>query len=144
MNAILDLVGQLLRDEEEVLHAYPDSLGFWTIGVGHLIDSRKGGGIPQSISRQLLALDIERAQTQLSETFPWTDALDAVRRGALVNMTFQMGIRGLGQFHGMLQALQQGDYVGAAVAGLDSIWARAQTPARAHRLMQQIQTGVWQ
>ena len=37
-------VEQLRRNEGEVLHAYQDHLGFWTIGVGRLIDKRKGGG----------------------------------------------------------------------------------------------------
>jgi len=33
---------QLRRDEGEVLHEYKDSLGYSTIGIGRLIDKRKG------------------------------------------------------------------------------------------------------
>lgn len=32
---------QLIRDEGDVPYAYQDSLGYWTIGAGFLIDKRK-------------------------------------------------------------------------------------------------------
>ncbi len=35
------------------LHAYRDSLGFWTIGIGRLIDARKGAKLPDHILEQL-------------------------------------------------------------------------------------------
>ena len=37
----------LRRDEGRVRHAYQDHLGYWTIGVGRLIDQRKGGGLSE-------------------------------------------------------------------------------------------------
>lgn len=141
---IASLEDQLLRDEGEKLSAYQDSLGFWTIGVGHLIDQRKGGSIPQTVSRTLLAVDMEHARNSLAQTFLWTDALDEIRRGALLNMTFQMGVHGLGEFRQMLANLQVGNYAIAAGAGRDSVWCNSQSPARAERLMKQIETGEWQ
>ena len=48
-------VDLLIAEEGEKLSAYQDSMGFWTIGVGRLIDARKGGGISQEESRYLLA-----------------------------------------------------------------------------------------
>ncbi len=39
--------------EGRVLHAYRDSLGFWTIGVGSLIDETKGAKLPDHIFEQL-------------------------------------------------------------------------------------------
>ena len=41
MNA--KLIKDLKRDEGWVPHAYKDSLGFWTIGYGFLIDEKRGG-----------------------------------------------------------------------------------------------------
>lgn len=38
------LTAQLRRDEGEKLYAYQDTLGYWTIGIGRLIDRRRGGG----------------------------------------------------------------------------------------------------
>jgi lysozyme len=37
----MTLAEMLTRDEGRVRHAYQDHLGFWTIGVGRLIDQRK-------------------------------------------------------------------------------------------------------
>lgn len=39
----MTLASLLTSDEGRVPHAYQDHLGYWTIGVGHLIDRRKGG-----------------------------------------------------------------------------------------------------
>jgi lysozyme len=48
---VANIAEQLRRDEGEVLHAYQDKYGYWTIGVGRLIDARKGGGISVEESR---------------------------------------------------------------------------------------------
>jgi lysozyme len=134
---------QLYDMEGEVLHAYQDHLGYWTIGVGHLIDKRKGGGIPVSISRQLLAMDIKEKTRELSEKLPWTASLDEARFSALVNMAFQMGVEGVLKFPKMLLHLRNGNWQGACDAALDSIWAREQTPKRAQRIARQLLTGLW-
>ena len=41
----MNLPAKLRREEGSRPHAYQDHLGFWTIGVGRLIDVRKGGGL---------------------------------------------------------------------------------------------------
>ncbi len=138
-----DLVAQLRRDEGEVLHAYQDSLGYWTIGVGRLIDKRKGGGISQEESAMLLERDIHEKTRQLQEQIPWTVALDPVRRGALVNMAFQLGIGGLLGFAHTLADIKAGRLAEAHARMLASKWAK-QTPARARRIADQLLTGEWQ
>ena len=65
------LKARLKLEEGEVLHAYQDSLGWWTIGVGHLIDGRKGGAIPPEISDALLEWDLNRVERQLDAAIPW-------------------------------------------------------------------------
>lgn len=134
---------QLRRDEGERLAAYQDHLGFWTIGVGRLIDARKGGGITQDESAYLLANDIEKRRDELLRLLPWAAALDDARFGVLLNMAFQMGVAGLMKFQNTLRMVQGGDYDGAATNMMLSIWA-AQTPERARRLSAQMRTGVWQ
>lgn len=148
------LEDQILRDEGEILHAYQDSLGFWTIGTGHLIDARKGGSIPQEISAALRRIDIAAAQSFLTTNLPWTQTLDQIRREALVNMVFNM--RGhllefhefladlqAAELHGVLPSVEARDFTAAAQAMLNSLWAR-QVGERAKRLSIQIQTGVRQ
>lgn len=140
---ISDTSSQLLRDEGEVLHVYLDSLGFQTIGVGHLVDPRKNGAIPIEISRSLLAWDINDKTSQVLARLPWVAQLDAARRGVIINMAFQLGISGLLGFDHTLSLVQTGQYGPASKAMLASIWA-SQTPERAMRLSKQMETGVWQ
>jgi lysozyme len=136
------LIKQLRRDEGEVLHAYKDSLGFWTIGVGILIDERKGGGITPEESAYLLSNRIDSKEKELLSKAPWMVTLDEVRFGALLNMAFQLGVDGLLGFKNSLMRIRVGDYDGAAANMLQSLWAK-QTPERAIRITDQIRTGEW-
>lgn len=135
---------KLLEDDEgRVPHAYQDSLGYWTIGVGHLIDKRKGGGLPDHIIDALLDWDIERMSSDLHDALPWTATLDPVRRDTLISMAFQLGVPGLMKFRKALAALRTGDWNTAAVEFLDSDVARFQAPQRWNRHANRIITGEW-
>jgi lysozyme len=137
------LSAMLIRDEDEVLYAYEDSLGYLTIGVGRLIDKRRGGGISQAESRFLLANDITEKTAQLYDAFPWTPQLDPARRATLISMTFQLGIDGLKKFRQSMEAMRVGDWNLAATRFLQSKVAREQTPARWQRHAKRIRTGEW-
>lgn len=137
------VTARLIDDEKEVLHCYLDSLGFQTIGVGRLIDERRGGGITQDESRYLLRNDIGRRLAQCSNAFEWWHTIDDVRRGVIVCMAFQLGTNGVGNFKKMCAALRIRDYITAAAEMLDSTWSR-QTPARANRMARIMRSGVWE
>lgn len=137
------IIAQLRRDEGEVLHAYQDHLGFWTIGIGVLIDKRKGGGITQEESEYLFLNRLREKERVLRNKLPWFARLDDARQGVLLNMAYQMGVEGLLAFKNTLAAVEAGDYKKAAEGMLASKWAQ-QTPARATRLAKQMETGVWQ
>lgn len=139
----VNLVEQLRRDEGEVLHEYKDHLGYSTIGVGILIDRRKGGGITREESAYLLNNRIATKTAELVKALPWVAQLDDARRGALLNMAFQMGVDGLLGFKNTLAYIERRQYALAAVNMLRSKWAE-QTPERAQRIALQIETGVWQ
>ncbi len=136
------LVDQLKRDEGQILHAYQDSLGYWTIGVGRLIDARRGGGITPSESDYLLANDIESKRQELYQALPWTATMDEVRRAVLLNMAFNLGVAGLLAFKQTLAHVQRGEWPNAAAEMLQSTWA-TQVGDRAHRLAQQLESGEW-
>lgn len=123
----------LISDEGIVLHEYKDHLGYSTLGVGRLIDERRGGGISMNEALYLLNNDIEKRFSQLREKLPWFDDQPFGVQRALVNMSFQMGIRGLLTFKNTLKLIQKGKYVQAADNALKSKWAR-QTPNRAKRV----------
>lgn len=141
--AINNLTDQLIRDEGVVLHAYQDHLSFWTIGIGRLIDKRKGGGISLAEARFLLDNDIVRVSNEVRRALPWSEKLDEERFGVLLNMAFQMGIAGLLGFKNTLAMIERGDYKAAARGMLNSKWAK-QTPARCKRLSIQMETGEFQ
>lgn len=136
----MDIFDQLRRDEGLILHPYRDSVGKITIGIGRNLDDV---GISEKEADFLLANDVNSATVALEANFPWTMGLDDARKGALVNMTFNMGIRGLSEFRDFLAKMQAGDFRAAAGAMLDSLWARQVGP-RATRLSIQIESGAWQ
>ena len=140
---IANLTDQLRRDEGEVLHAYSDHLGFLTLGVGRLIDRRKGGGITQDESAYLLSNDIRSKTGEVIMALPWSAHIDPVRFGVLQNMAFQMGINGLLGFKNTLKFIEAGEYERAGVNMRASKW-HSQTPARCERLIKQLITGEWQ
>ncbi|BBF76069.1 glycoside hydrolase family protein [Acinetobacter ursingii] len=136
-------ITRLLRGEEgEKLYEYKDHLGYSTIGVGRLIDKRKGGGITSEESAYLLGNDILKRLTELDLKLPWIKRLDDARRGVLLSMAFQMGVDGLLAFKNTLEMVRTGRYADAANGMLNSLWAR-QTPQRAQRHAVQMRTGVW-
>lgn len=134
---------QLRRDEGEVLHEYKDHLGYSTIGVGRLIDKRKGGGITRDEATYLLRNDILKKKSQVIGRMPWVLDLSEERQAVLYNMAFQMGIDGLMGFVNTLELIKRGQYVAAAAGMLNSLWAK-QTPERAQRLAKQMSTNEWQ
>lgn len=122
---------------------YKDSLGFDTIGVGHLVDARfTGAGLPDVIIDALLAIDVDTKTAELEKAMPWVATLDPVRHAALVDMAFNLGVNGLMGFPKFLAALRLGDYSAAVGEMLNSKWA-TQVGARANRLSAMILTGNW-
>ena len=136
-------LAQLLEDEEgRVAHAYQDHLGFWTIGVGRLIDKRKGGRLTDPEIDYLLSNDIAEKTGELARALAWFNDLDEVRRNTLIAMAFQMGTAGLLGFRNTLEMVKAGDYKAAGRGMLQSRWAQ-QTPLRAERMARQMESGVW-
>lgn len=139
---IEQLKKRLSSDEGRVACAYVDSLGFLTIGVGHLIDKRKGGRISDAAIDFIFNEDVDIATKALFNAFPWVSDLNDARQNALVNMVFQLGIGGVSKFVQTLLFLKNHDYENAATAMMQSNWAK-QTPERAQRAADLIRTGAF-
>lgn len=127
--------------EGRVPYAYEDSLGYLTIGIGHLIDQRKGGRLPDAIIDALFEHDLHEHANLLFALLPWAKDLDPVRQAVLIDMHFNMGRNLLG-FKETLRHLEAGHWDAAADAMLDSKWAQ-QVKDRAQRLAKMIRTGAW-
>ena len=139
MRSVEDL---LIREEGEKLSAYQDSLGFWTIGVGRLIDSRRGGGISKVEARYLLDNDVARIRRALRSRYTWFSRLDEVREAVVISMAFQTG-EALHKWPKFCNAMAVTDYTAAAKEMLDSIVAREQAPLRWNRQAHMMLTGQW-
>lgn len=139
-----ELIRQLKADEGVKPCVYKDHLGYDTIGVGRLVDSRKpGAGLRSYEIDFLLQNDIDDRIDQLTRRLPWFQNLDDARKGVLLNMAFQLGTDGLLDFKNTLKLIEQGNYQAASDALLQSKWA-TQTPARAQRMAKQMASGAWQ
>jgi len=136
------LIQELIHDEGERFGAYRDSLGLWTIGVGHLLgNTQRMIEITPAESRALLLVDIDAAEKVVSGLLPnWRSDYDPTRQRALVNMAFNLGNR-LATFHKFLGHLRNGkDYVLAVQEMHNSTWAK-QVGDRAIRLADMILFG---
>ena len=139
----MSVVRQLLEEEEgRSSTLYPDSKGFLTIGVGHLLDPRKGGRLPDALIDQLLDLDIAEARYG-AESLPGFIRLNDVRQAVVISMVFQMGLQGVRGFSGFLGALSRSDYLRAATEMRDSKWWRDDSRKRAERAAKMMETGEW-
>ncbi|WP_433942389.1 glycoside hydrolase family protein [Brevundimonas diminuta] len=139
----LVLIKELERDEGRVLHAYQDSLGFWTIGIGRLIDKRKGGGITNEEADYLKLNDIAKVKAGLDRRLAWWRTLDAVRQRVVMNLAFNLGADGLAdKWPNTVALIRMGAYAEAAKAMRNNrVWI-SQVKGRAERLAKMMETGA--
>lgn len=139
---IIRLKEQLKRQEAVIPYAYQDSLGYWTIGVGHLIDKKMGGGLDPEVIDLQLELDIRRAYAEASVD-PWFEKLSDARQNVIVNLEFNMGDAHWDLFMNTKAALARGD-IEAAALGLEKSKWYVQVGNRAKTLVKQLRTGEFQ
>lgn len=135
------LKAQLIRHEGVRSRVYRDSRGYNTIGVGRNVDVDGGLGLSVDEIEYLLNNDVNRCFEELM-VFPWFQNLDTVRRAALINMLFNLGLPRLLRFERMIDALMKRDFDEAALEALDSRWAQ-QVGQRAIEVAEMIKTGDW-
>lgn len=123
-------------------YAYQDSLGYWTIGVGRLIDERKGGHLLDDEIELLLTNDLRECIHELSP-YSWFQSLDEVRQGVLIELCFNMGMPHLLEFVEMIEALENHDYIGAQKDLNNSVWAIEVGPIRTKNLCHRLLTGTY-
>ena len=141
---------QLKRHEGERLTAYKDTVGVLTVGVGHNCKAspvpgveKIGDKITQETSDRLFFQDTHNHETAILKKLPWISELAPSRQAVLFNMAFNLGVAGLLSFKNTLSLIQQGKYLAASDAMLNSKWA-TQVKGRAYELAEQIRTGKWQ
>lgn len=106
---------------------YQDSKKVWTIGIGFTY-------LTLEESRVILAMRVGSIKTQISNRIK---SLSKVRQDILVEMAFQMGIKGLYNFKRMWSAIDSNDFKTAYKEMLDSQWAKTDSPNRAKEMAKQ-------
>lgn len=137
------LIAELERDEGRVRHAYQDSLGYWTIGIGRLIDRRKGGGLSNEEIDYLKRNDIARFKRELDQLIPWWRSASPARQRAIQNIAFNLGADGLvNKWPKTVALMKAGRWAEAAAAiRANKVWT-SQVKGRAERVAKQIETGL--
>lgn len=130
---------QIQDDEGRKGYAYPDSEGYLTIGVGHLVDQRLGGRLHDRVIDLQTEIDIEESIKECS-AYLWFPELNDARQNSVIEMMFQLGPRRFSGFVKTIECFERKDYDGAASQMLDSDVARKQ-PARWGRLAHMVKTG---
>jgi len=130
----------LIKDEGEVNHVYRDSEGWLTIGVGHLVDERKGGKISHAAAMFILDEDIAEKLGQCERAFDWFDELSENRKIVIVSMVFNMGLSNFKEFKRTIVYIENKEYDEASIEMLDSTWSN-QVGSRAAELSNLMRVG---
>ena len=129
---------QLVRHEGLRLKPYRCTAGRLTIGIGRNLDDR---GISQKEAYAMLERDIQDCEQWLiDEIAEIYNKLDEVRQSVLLNMCFNLGIKGLLGFKNTLDFIGAGDWERAANNMLASKWAK-QVGMRAIELSEMMRKG---
>lgn len=106
---------------------YKDSLGLWTVGVGHLIGD--GKSLPQEWNRkfsqeeimQLFEKDYQHHRAA-AEKIPGFNKFNPMGQGALTDLTFNMGPAWIKKFPNTAKQIETGNADGAASGLQNSLW----------------------
>ncbi|MDY0327551.1 MAG: glycoside hydrolase family protein [Arcobacteraceae bacterium] len=114
------LKDSIKKHEGLQLKIYTCPAGKLTIGYGRNVEDR---GITQKEANILLENDILDIKLELEDKLPLFKFLDDVRQNVLVEMAFNLGIKGLLQFKKTLEYISLKDYDNASKEMLNSKWA---------------------
>ena len=128
---------QLKKHEGLRLTPYKDTVGKWTIGIGRNLEDK---GITEQEALFMLNNDVDYFYKKLVGELPWISNLDDARQNVLVNMSFNLGVKGLLGFKNMLSCVANMNFSGAAKEMLNSKWA-TQVGNRSIELAEQMRTG---
>lgn len=110
---------------------YLDHLKVPTIGYGFAI---KDLVLDKDICDMILERKVNDLIERINKKFDWWRSAEDEVKDVVVEMCYQLGIRGFSSFRKTIDHLKNKRYGKAAVEMLDSKWGREQTPERALRL----------
>jgi len=120
----------LERHEGKRNFPYLCTAGKTTIGIGRNLTDR---GISDYEIQIMFDADVNYFISSLVKNYPWFESLSENRQVALIDLAFNIGIKGFHGFKRMRMSLQQGKWIEASIQLLDSKYAK-QVPRRANEL----------
>ena len=145
MVAGMDAIKQMIiRHEGLKTKPYQDSLGLWTVGVGHLIGN--GRSLPADMNREFSMQEVMAMFEQdfahhysIAQRTPGFDKANETAKGAMVDLAFNMG-QWWNKFPATAKSLAAGDFAGAAEGLKNSKWYQ-QVKGRAVEITSMIAQG---
>ena len=141
-NLINKLQEQLKIDEGVKYEVYEDHLGYSTFGIGHLITTADeeyqwpiGAKVTPERVNEVFQTDVQKYIAEAQKVFPDLINKPDNIQVVLVNMCFNLGAPRLGKFRKFISAIDNEQWIEAAVEMMDSNWANQVGP-RAERLKQ--------
>ena len=109
---------------------YKCTEGYDTIGYGFAI---KDLVIDKDLADLILMKKLHEMLERILIAFPWFQNINDEAKSVVINMCYQLGIRGFSKCKKTIYLLETEQYKEASVEMLDSLWAK-QTPNRAKEL----------
>lgn len=129
-----DIVESIKKHEGFRSKVYKCTEGYDTIGYGFAI---KDLIIEEDIATLILMRKVKTLLERIIIAFPWFKDIDDKAKTVVVEMVYNLGVRGFSKFKKTIYYLETEQYKEASVEMLDSLWAR-QVKGRAKELSNQI------
>tara|TARA_R100000808_G_scaffold8974_1_gene25025 strand:+ start:542 stop:967 length:426 start_codon:yes stop_codon:yes gene_type:complete len=129
-----DIVEDIKKHEGFRPKVYECTEGYDTIGYGFAI---KDLTIDEDVATLILMKKLHTLLQRIIVAFPWFKDVDETAKKVVINMCYQLGIRGFSKFKKTIYYLETEQYEEASIEMLDSLWAK-QTPNRAKELSEEI------
>lgn len=147
------IIARIKEFEGFSLKPYKCSAGKWTIGYGFNYQDRGfktediteilENGFTKVLAEKLVKRDAERCLKEAEANFWFFNILNEPRQAVMIDMLYQLGLKGLQQFKKFLEKLGKGDFEGASAEMVHSKWF-TQSGRRSRINTAQMKTGIWQ
>ena len=135
-NEFIELIKDIKRHEGFRPTVYKCTEGYDTIGYGFAI---KDLDIDEDVADLILMKKLHTLLQRISVAFPWFQDIDDIAKSVVINMCYQLGLRGFSKFKKTIYLLETNQYQEASIEMLDSLWAK-QTRNRAKELSETLRS----
>jgi lysozyme len=131
-----EIVESIKKHEGFSSTVYQCTEGHDTIGYGFTI---KDLVIDKDVGNLLLMKKLQPLLPRILIAFDWFEHIDVRAKRVVVEMCYQLGLRGFSKFKKTIYLLETEQYEDASIEMLNSLWAK-QTSARARELSEVVRS----